>query len=123
MCSPIEQLIRTAISYTEKIITLFLPKSLKKLIGARLHDEAPLRLEINEAYAELLGAANNIINQARAVKLIIGRGAGVEVNHFAAQDPINQYGEFVCGGGDWPWAGPGGKPSGDSWRLPQSRCV
>jgi hypothetical protein len=57
-------------------------------------------LEINEAQTELLGAANHTINQARAVKLIVGRCAGIAVNHLAAQDMVNQYGEFAGGGGN-----------------------
>lgn len=53
----------------------------------------------------MLGAANNTINQVREVNLIVGRGAGVAVNHLAAQDTVNQYGEFAGGGGmalGWP---------------------
>ena len=56
--------------------------------------------QIDQAETEFLGATAEAVDQARAVKLIVGRGAGVAVGNLAAQDPVNQYGEFTGGGGD-----------------------
>ena len=56
--------------------------------------------QIDQAETEFLGATAEAVDQARAVKLIVGGGAGVAVNHLAAQDTVNQYGEFAGGSGD-----------------------
>jgi hypothetical protein len=78
--------------------------------------------QIDQAETEFLGATAETVDQARAVKLIVGRGAGVAVGDLAAQDPVNQYRQLTGGGGGWPWAGPAGKPAGDSRRPAPSRC-